>query len=165
MSLLHLCQWLSATPAATAMRESPWIYSLIESIHVLGITALAGTAAVLDLRLLGFTMRREQVSQVVELITPIAWFGAAIMFGSGLLLFWAKAENCYANPAFRLKLLLLLLLLAASNPLVFHLTTYRSVASWENATEPPPRAKVAGILSLVLWSGIIVAGRAIAYYH
>ena len=163
MSLLHLCQWLSATPAATAMRESPWIYSLIESIHVLGITALAGTAAVLDLRLLGVTMRREQVSQVVELITPIAWFGAAIMFGSGLLLFWAKAENCYANPAFRLKLLLLLL--AASNPLVFHLTTYRSVASWENATEPPPRAKVAGILSLVLWSGIIVAGRAIAYYH
>jgi hypothetical protein len=163
MSLLHLCQWLSATSTATAMRESPWIYSFIESIHVLGITALAGTAAVLDLRLLGVVMRREQVSQVVDQITPIAWFGAVVMFGSGLLLFWAKAENCYANPAFRLKLLLLLL--AASNPLVFHLTTYRGVASWEIGTEPPRAAKVAGILSLVLWSGIIVTGRAIAYYH
>jgi hypothetical protein len=163
MSLLHLCQWLSATPAATAMRESPWIYSLIESIHVLGITALAGAAAVLDLRLLGVMMRREQVSQVVEQIEPIAWVGGVVMFGSGLLLFWAKAENCYANPAFRLKLLLLVL--AASNPLIFHLTTYRSVASWDGAAKPPRGAKVAGILSLVLWSGIIVAGRAIAYYH
>ena len=163
MSLLHLCQWLSATSTATAMRESPWIYSLIESVHVLGITALAGTAAVLDLRLLGVTMRQEQVSQVVEQIMPIAWFGGVIMFVSGLLLFWAKAENCYANPAFRVKLLLLLL--AASNPLVFHLTTYRSVASWNAAADPPRTAKVAGILSLVLWSGIIVAGRAIAYFH
>src|SRR5580698_642539 len=97
MSLLHLCQWLSATSTATAMRESPWIYSLIESIHVLGITALAGTAAVLDLRLLGVTMRHEQASQVVDQITPIAWFGAVVMFGSGLLLFWAKAADCYAN--------------------------------------------------------------------
>src|SRR3984957_3329048 len=109
MSLLLLAQWLSAAAAATAMAELPWIYSLIESVHVLGITALAGAAAVLDLRLLGVIMRREQVSQVIEQIEPIAWVGGVVMFASGLLLFWAKAENCYANPPFRLKLLLLVL--------------------------------------------------------
>jgi hypothetical protein len=59
---------------------------------------------------------------------------------------------------------LLLLLLAGLNPLVFHFTTYRSVASWDDAAEPPPAAQVAGILSLLLWASIIVVGRAIAYY-
>jgi hypothetical protein len=163
MSLLHLCQWLSATSTATAMRESPWIYSLIESVHVLGITAIAGTAAILDLRLLGVTMRRESVSHIVAQVVPIACWGGAIMFASGLLLFWAKAADCYGNPAFRLKILLLFL--AGLNPLVFHLTTYRSVASWDDAGKPPTAARIAGILSLFLWASIIIAGRAIAYYH
>jgi hypothetical protein len=163
MSLQQVCQWLSATSLSTEMRESPWIYSLIESVHVLGITALAGTAAVLDLRLLGIAMRREQVSEVVDQTMPFAWSGAAIMFVSGALLFWAKAADCYGNPAFRLKLILLVL--AGANPLIFHLTTYKSIASWNDAPVPPRAAKVAGVVSLVLWGGIIVAGRAIAYYH
>jgi hypothetical protein len=108
-------------------------------------------------------MRKEQVSQVIGQTLPLAWGGAAVMFGSGLLLFWAKAADCYGNPAFRLKLVLLLL--AGLNPLIFHLTTYRSIASWDNVPVPPRAAKATGILSLALWSSIIVAGRAIAYFH
>ena len=53
---------------------------------------------------------------------------------------------------------------AGLNPLVFHRTIYRSVAEWDQAPVVPRRARVMALLSLSLWSGIIVAGRAIAYY-
>jgi hypothetical protein len=66
------------------------------------------------------------------------------------------------NPAFRIKLLLLVLV--GVNPLIFHSTIYRSVAVWDEKMAAPMRARLAAVLSLGLWSGIIIAGRAIAYY-
>jgi len=135
---------------------------MIESIHVLGITLLVGTVSIVDLRLLGVVLKREQVSEVVSQILPVTWCGFVIMFVSGFLLFWSKAEQCYGNPAFRIKLVLLLL--AGLNPLIFHLTVYRSVAAWDGSLVTPNRAKLAGALSLTLWSATIIAGRAIAYF-
>ena len=162
MFLLHLCQWLYATPLGTAIRESPFAYPMIESIHVLGITLLVGTVSIVDLRLLGVVMKREPVSDLVKQVLPVTWCGFVIMIVSGLLLFWAKAEQCYANPIFRFKLLLLLL--AGLNPLIFHSTVYRSVDNWNDAQAIPRQAKLAGAFSLTLWSAIIIAGRAIAYF-
>jgi hypothetical protein len=81
---------------------------------------------------------------------------------SGFLLFWAEAAKDYSNPAFRVKLILLLLV--GLNPLIFHSTIYRRVNEWELLHLAPWRARVAAIASLTLWSGVIVAGRAIAYF-
>jgi hypothetical protein len=162
MNLLHLCQWLYGTSVGTAIRESPLAYPIIESVHVLGITLLVGTVSIVDLRLLGVVLKREAVSEVVSQVLPLTWCGFVIMFVSGFLLFWSKAEQCYGNPAFRLKLLLLLL--AGLNPLIFHSTVYRRVATWGESAATPNIAKLAGVISLALWSAIIVSGRAIAYF-
>ena len=67
----------------------------------------------------------------------------------------------YYSPAFRIKMVLLAL--AGLNALIFHLTIYRDVANWDPGSEPPARARLAGLLSLVFWIGVIAAGRAIAY--
>jgi len=64
---------------------------------------------------------------------------------------------------YRIKLVLLVL--AGLNPLIFHSTIYKSVSAWGEWPRPPARARLAAICSLTLWSAIIVAGRAIAYYH
>jgi hypothetical protein len=85
------------------------------------------------------------------------------MLTSGSLLLLSKAQEYYWNPIFRLKLVLLLL--AGLNPLIFHSTIYRSAATWSESRITPLRAKLAGVFSLTVWSAIIVAGRAIAYYH
>lgn len=159
---MHLCQWLSETPFGTSIRESPFAFPFIESVHVLGITLLVGTVAVVDLRLLGVVMKDEQVSEIVSRVLPLTWCGFLIQVVSGLLLFWAKADEYYLNPVFRLKLLLLLL--AGLNPLIFHSTLYRSVSEWNDKQTTPVLAKVAGLFSLTLWSGVIVVGRAIAYF-
>jgi hypothetical protein len=162
MTLLQAFQWLNDTGIATAIRESELIFPAIETAHVLGITLLAGTVAIVDLRLLGLVLKRERVSDIAGQVLPLTWVGFAAMLVSGALLFMAEAAKSYGNPAFRLKMLLMVA--AGLNPLIFHSTIYRSVAEWDAAPATPWRARLTAGLSLTLWSAIIVAGRAIAYY-
>jgi hypothetical protein len=160
--LLHFCQWLYGSRIGTAIRESDNAFPIIESVHVLGITLLAGTIALLDLRMLGVILRDMPVRRIARAVLPLTWTGFVVMFGSGFLLFWSEAAKNYYNPAFRIKLVLLLL--AGLNPLIFHTGIYRRAGEWELAAVAPWRARVAAIASLTLWSGIIFAGRMIAYF-
>jgi hypothetical protein len=162
-SLLHACIWISQTHFATALRESTYMFPIIETIHTLGITVLVGTIAVLDLRLLGFIMKDEPVSRLARQVLPWTWIGFANMLITGLLLSTAEAATNYYNPAFRIKLVLLFLV--GLNPLIFHLTIYRTVNTWDIANVTPLRARATATCSLVLWTGIIVAGRMVAYLH
>lgn len=161
--LLHLCIWVSQTRFAVALHESTYMFPIIETIHTLGIILLVGTIAVLDLRLLGLIMKHEPVSRLAQQVLPWTWFGFANMFITGFLLTAAEAATNYYNTAFRIKLVLLFLV--GLNPLIFHLTIYRSVNTWDVANVTPLRARTAATCSLVLWAGIIVAGRMIAYLH
>jgi hypothetical protein len=160
--LQHFCQILYDSGFGTAIRESENAFSIIESVHVLGVTMLIGTIALLDLRMLGVVLRPLAVTRIARAVFPIAWLGFAIMFVSGFLLFWAEAAKNYTNPAFRIKIILLALV--GLNPLIFHTTIYRRVQEWEVQEVSPWRARAAAIASLTLWSGVIVAGRAIAYF-
>jgi len=163
LSPFEFCQWLNDTGPATALRESTVVFPIVESIHTLAITLVVGTVAMLDLRLLGIVLKKEPVSKVAGQILPLTWIGFGVMLVSGLMLFAAEAAKCYHNPAFRLKLILLALV--GLNPLIFHFTIFRSVERWDEAPRTPGRARLAAVLSLSLWSGIIVAGRAIAYFN
>jgi len=163
MTILHLCQWIYATRLSTGIRESPYWFPIIEGIHTLGITAVVGTIAVLDLRLLGVIMKREPVSRIARQVLPWTWAGFSVMFVTGALLSIAESATNYFNWAFRIKLILLALV--GLNPLIFHLGVFRNVNSWDVASVTPPRARAAAVCSLALWAGIIVAGRLIAYVN
>jgi hypothetical protein len=162
VTLIELaCQWLADTAIGTHIRESDNLFSVIETVHVLGIVVTAGTIAIVDLRVLGVLLRRLSVRAVVEPLVKITWLGFAIMTSTGLLLFWSEADKLYFNLAFRLKMFLLLA--AGGNQWLFHRTHDAHTASWGVPNIVPRRAKLAAMLSLLLWSGIIVLGRAIAY--
>ncbi len=161
MSLLGFCQWLEKTPGSIALHESLWVYSIVESVHVLTLCLFLGTAVMLDLRLLGATMRRVPVSEVERRLLPWTAAGFAVMVASGALLFYAIPVRTYLNIFFRIKLLMLLL--SGLNVWVFHSTVYRRMAQWDLDPIPPKGARVAAGLSLVLWAGVVVAGRMIAY--
>jgi len=160
--LQHLCQLLNDSSLGTMIRESDYAYSIIESVHVLAITLVVGTIAILDLRMLGVVLRPIAVTQIAQAVFPLTWTGFAVSFLSGFLLFWAESAKMYGNPSFRVKLILLALV--GLNPLIFHSTVYRRVHEWESNDRTPWRARTAAIASLTLWSGIIIAGRAIAYF-
>ena len=160
--LQHICQLLYNSGIGTALRESDYAFSIVESIHVLSITLLIGTIVILDLRMLGLVLRSLSVTRIARNIFPLAWTGFAISFISGFLLFWAEAAKMYGNPAFRAKVILLALV--GLNPLIFHTTIYRRVHEWEVLDISPWRARAAAVASITLWAGIVIAGRAIAYF-
>jgi hypothetical protein len=120
-----------------------------------------GIIVVVDLRLIGVTMKERPVTEVFDRLQPLALRGFAINVISGLLLFWSEPLKCYNSVYFRAKLIMLFVL--GMNALLFSATTYKNVAAWDKAVLTPVSARVAGWLSLIFWAGVILAGRAIAY--
>lgn len=159
--LLALCKWLDQTSVGAAVRESLWLFPAIETLHLLGMAALVGAVAVLDLRLLGWAMRRERVSALARKLLCWAWAGFAVQVVTGGLLFSSEAVKVYSNPAFRLKMLLIVL--AGMHALIFHGIVYRDVANWDDSALLPMKAKVSGLVSILLWVGIVAAGRFIGF--
>jgi hypothetical protein len=162
MSILFtLCQWLERSSIGTAIRESTWLFPTIETLHIFGIILLVGSTSILDLRLLGWAFREDSVSQLARRYLPWTWAGFAIQLVSGFLLFASEATKMYGNPSFQLKMLLIAL--AGVNAFVFHTVAYRKVAMWDNAPVAPLGARFAGCFSILLWFGIVAAGRWIAF--
>ena len=155
--------WIDHTSIGTAIRQSPWLFPLIETFHLFGIVSLVASTSILDLRLLGAgPLRHWPVSKLTQRLLPWAWWGFAVQVVSGLLMTSSEATKNYHNPAFRVKMILILL--AAANFWLFHATSYKYVAEWDTDRRSPPAARLAALLSLALWFGIVAAGRYIAYY-
>jgi hypothetical protein len=161
MSILGFCQWLAATPWSIALHESQYMYSIVESLHVLNLTLFVGLAAMLDLRLMGLALRRVSIAEMTARLLPWLIAGFVVMVITGLLLFYAIPVRTFQNVFFRAKLVFLLL--AGLNVWVFHSGIYKNVAEWTLAPVPPRRARLAGVFSIILWASIIIAGRMIAY--
>ena len=161
MSLESFSEWLANTPGSIALHEAPWGYPLLESAHVWTMCLFLGMIVLLDLRLLGLTMRRVPVSQVAGRLLPWARAGFVVMVITGVLLFYAIPVRTFHSIWFRYKVVALIL--AGLNAWAFHWGVFRNVAEWDLDPVPPKRARMAGILSLTLWASIIIAGRMIAY--
>jgi hypothetical protein len=161
MSLLRLVEWLAQTRISVAMHESIYAFPIVESCHVLGLCLFLGLAVLWDLRLLGVTLRGVAASEVSDRLLPYMWAGAVIMVVSGGMVFLNTPVRYYTNIFFRIKVVMLLL--AVMNAWVFQTGIYRRVAEWERQGRTPRYAKMAGLASLVLWAGIVIAGRMIAY--
>jgi len=159
--LAAFCQWLAGTPASIALRESIWVYPIVESMHVLTLCVFLGLTVVLDLRLLGTSMRVTRVSELIRRLMPWVIGGFVVMVASGALLFYASPVRTYHNIFFRLKLAFVLA--AGVNAAVFHGVAARTMPEWDLHPKPPTRARLAGGLSLALWATIVVCGRMIAY--
>jgi hypothetical protein len=159
--MLAFCQWLEQTSVGSAVRESLWLFPAIETLHLLGMAVLVGSVAVFDLRLLGWILRRERVTVLAGRLLPWTWAGFAVQVVTGALLFSSEAVKVSTNPAFRIKMVLIVL--AGLHALVFHWTVYRDVASWDQGEVLPVGAKISGFLSILLWIGVVAAGRFIGF--
>ena len=137
------------------------MYLVVLTVHVLTLCVLVGITAMLDLRLLGLTLRHAPVSDVLTRLLPWAVAGFFVMIASGALLFYADPVMKYRNIFFRLKMVTLALVVL--NAWVFHRRTYRDVADWDLDRVPPTGARMAAGLSLALWAVMITLGRLIPY--
>jgi hypothetical protein len=164
VSIAALLTAIESWPLSAALRgETPgteWLFPITETLHVMALTIVFGSIAMVDLRLLGIASRNSTVSRLSDEVLPWTWsaWGAAAVFGS--LMFMAKATTYAGNLQFRLKFVCMGV--AALNMLVFKLGAYRHVERWDSG-EPPVSAKLAGGLSLALWIGVVFFGRWIGF--
>ena len=141
--------WIEATPLATAMRQSAWLYPTVEVVHLLGLGTVVGSAVLIDLRLLGRSPALP-VSGVLAHAVPVALCAAAVAVLSGATLFSAHAVTLVDNPLLRWKLALLAAV--GLNALGYH-----------RLKPGPAGARVFAGLSLALWAGVVTCGRFLAY--
>jgi len=161
MSALEFANWLQGTDWATYLRMSAYIYPVILASHLTGIALFAGAVLVTDLRLLEMVMRNHPVSEVVDQLRWPKRIGFLIVATCGILLASSKAEEYYYNIFFRAKLALFVLV--AIHALVFRGSVYNNAAALDGAKRMPGKAKLAAVLSLVLWISIACVGRGIGY--
>lgn len=153
--------WLQKTALAIHIRDSLLLFPLLESTHVIGLAIVVGTVAIIDLRLLGLATMHRAFSRLGADTLPWTLGGFAVAAVTGTLMFMTNATVYFHNTWFRAKVLMLVL--AALNAIVFELTARRTVGDWDLKRATPPVARAVAAISLVIWVGVIVAGRMIGF--
>ena len=161
MSLFAWCQWLQNTALATYINESSWLFPFIEGSHILALPISVGMIVIFDLRMLGLAFQDGPASKIMKEFLRVAKFGFPIMFITGVFLFITQAEKAYGNAFFRAKLIFLVLL--GINAVVYQIIFYPKMDQWDLLGTTPAGAKVCAGLSLIVWIGVIVCGRTMAY--
>ena|SRR2546426_594007 len=161
MGITEFLASLEASGVATRIRDSLYLFPLIESTHVIGLTMVFGTIAIIDLRLLGIASTHRPFTRIASDIMKWTWAAFALTVTTGLLMFITNADVYYHNFFFRSKMALLAL--AGINILIFELTAARSVHRWDKDSAAPLAGKTVAAVSLVLWISIIFLGRWIGF--
>jgi hypothetical protein len=125
-------------------------------------TALVlGVISIVDLRLMGLAATGYRTSRLMRALLPLTWGAFIVALVTGVLLFTSQPALYLENTAFRIKLALLLL--AGLNMAIFHLWTQRGIAVWDEEGPIPVGARLAGLISLCLWVGVVFAGRFVGF--
>ena len=160
MSVRSILESIQGSALAEWMRATNPAMQVVESTHVLAAVLVLGTVLIADLRLLGITDSQRAFTRIGRETLPLTWvaFAAAVVTGS--LMFTTSAQTYFGNTAFQLKALALLA--AGLNMLLFQVLTGRGIAAWDSG-KPPLAARVAGVVSLLLWAAVVLLGRWIGF--
>lgn len=151
---------IHASDLSQTLRASIWLYPMVNTGHVIGIALLFGAIVPLDLRLLGW--RSEvMLTQLARTLIPVAIAGLLLAVATGVLLFATRPLDYIGEPLFAIKLGLLGL--AVTNALLLRRSPHWTLASV--AADKPTRGswRFAAVASVLLWLGVITAGRLIGY--
>lgn len=157
MSLLAFFQWCEQSAIGEAIRNSVWLFPLIEAIHLVGLGLTAGAVLVVDLRLLGVGLGRQPVAQLSEGAEPWLLRSLTVMFSSGIPLFLSEAIKCYYSFAFWVKMTSLFL------AILFTFTVRRRVTGMDLTSTRPLLGRFTALISLGLWFGVGWGGRWIGF--
>jgi hypothetical protein len=161
MDIAAFLKALESSGLANRIRDSFFLFPLLESIHVFGLALVFGTISIIDLRLLGIASTQRSFKRMESDILKWTWGAFALTALTGTLMFITNARVYYHNFFFRTKMLLLVL--TGINLLVFELTAGRTIHRWDTAPSAPRSGKAVAVLSLVMWISIIFMGRIIGF--
>jgi hypothetical protein len=143
------------------MRYTNGAMPLVEATHVLAAALLFGTVLILDLRLLALVDSSRAFTRVSGETLRLTWLVFSVSVITGSLMFTTNPQTYFYNTAFQWKALALLG--AGLNMALFQLRTSRGGADWHDNQRPPRAARVAGLLSILLWAAVVLLGRWIGF--
>lgn len=152
MEILALLQQL---PPVQALKSSFFAYPIVNALHIVSIGALWSSVLLMDLRILGAfaELPYKPFTKLLRRMALIAFGGAFI---TGFAMFAIKASDYVAMPVFLAKMALILL--AALNFLLF--LRFGGAAG---GMEGSRKIRIPAVLSILLWSGVVLAGRFIGF--
>jgi len=157
MSLLPFFEWGYQTAIGEAIRESTWLFPVIEAFHLLGLGLTVGAVLIVDLRLLGVGLSRQPIVQLSAEAQPWLLGSLTLMFASGIPLFLSEAIKCYYSFPFWVKMTSLFLVL------LFTFTVRRRVTRTGITSDQPLLGRFTALISLGLWFGVAWGGRWIGF--
>ena len=151
----HWFELLSQSPLGLYMQTSRWAFAVVEMVHLLAIAALGGSVLLIDLRLLGVILKGESAKSIGRDLGRILLGSLIVLIFSGIGLLSEESMKCYFSPAFRWKMALL------ASSIVFYFTLHRRALNRAGTASPGIGQRTIAVISMLLWLGVGVAGRAI----
>jgi uncharacterized membrane protein len=155
--LLPIFKFFDKSWIGLLVSDSNWLFPAIEAVHIVALCLLFGALIMLNLRLMGVGLTNKTVSQLARDLSPWVAASLIIILATGVMLFASEAMKAYASVPFQVKMLFLF---AA---IVFHYTIYGRITKVDEAKRNPTVAKLAAILSIVLWLAVGIGGRGIGF--
>lgn len=153
--VLAFFKWCEASYVGKTISGSVYLFPVVEAVHLLALAVIGGAVLIVDMRLLGLGLKHTPTSQVAREAEPWLIGSLVVMLVSGFLLMTSEAMRCYYNGAFWLKMWSLLF------AMLFTFTIRRRVAAGDPIGVT---AKLVGLISVLLWSGVGLGGRGIGFY-
>jgi hypothetical protein len=157
-SLHQFCAWLDSTPASVTIKTIGWIVPTVQTIHILSIAAVMSAVLMIDLRLMGILGRDQLIARVSRRFGPVIWWTLPILLATGVIQIIGEPARSLENPVFRLKMALLVGAMLVT--LGYQMPLSRDPSYWDTRRWA---AQIIAVVSLLLWVGIVFAGRWIAY--
>jgi hypothetical protein len=157
MAILPFVTWLDGSALAQGIRDSRWLFPVIEACHLLGLAVLGGCVLIVNMRLLGLGLRGQSAGEVSRDVRPFMLASLAVMLVSGFLLFASEAIKCSDNKAFWVKMSCLVLAVIAT------FTIQDRAIQTSDRNSGAFQVKLAALVSVLLWTGVGVSGRWIGF--
>ena len=153
--------WLETTRLSMLIQEVTWIIPLVQTLHILSIAIVISSIFMIDLRLVGLGVRSQPTAAVVRRFLPWVWYALIVLLLSGSVLIIGEPGRSLENPAFRLKMLMLVTAIVLT--VLFQQPLRSNPQFWERSGLRKAGSIGIAVVSMMLWTGVLFAGRWIAY--
>jgi hypothetical protein len=160
-TLRAFADWLSMTSVSNTIQTVSWIIPAVQTIHIVCVAIVIAATFLVDLRILGLFSRSQPLADLSHRFLTWIWYALIVLLVTGSLLIVGEPGRSLMNPAFFAKMIMLLIVAGLTVMLQRPLAT--DAGYWEASGGRVVTAKAIAVVSLVLWSCIVFAGRWIAY--
>jgi hypothetical protein len=160
-SLTTLSAWLAATSLSNLIQTTGWVIPTLQTVHILCVAVLFSSAVLVDLRMLRLLQRDVPLPEVAARFLPVIWPVLVVLLLTGSLLIIGEPRRSLVNATFYLKMGLLLLAILVTFAL--QLPLRRTPGFWDRDIGRRLAGQCAAVASILVWCGVIFAGRWIAY--